>query len=199
MKHVAVMLAQRLGIGLFSLLVVSLFIALGVELLPGDLAEEILGQAATPETVAALPPRARPRSAGAHPLRRVARRSAARGFRALARQRPGDCRAAGTARVQHAVPGGVRGGHLGAARVDPRRPGRALPQHRLRPQRQRDHADVDLVPRLLRRLRAHPVSGDPGGTLSEHRQDQRGHDVRGSPLTVPCFPPSPSPWSPWPT
>ena len=54
MKHIAVMLAQRLGIGLFSLLVVSLFIALGVELLPGDLAEEILGQAATPETVAAF-------------------------------------------------------------------------------------------------------------------------------------------------
>ena len=54
MKHIAVMLVQRLGIGLFSLLVVSLFIALGVELLPGDLAEEILGQAATPETVAAF-------------------------------------------------------------------------------------------------------------------------------------------------
>ena len=54
MRHVGYMLAQRLGIGLFSLLVVSLFIALGVELLPGDLAEEILGQAATPETVAAF-------------------------------------------------------------------------------------------------------------------------------------------------
>ena len=82
MRHIGFMLLQRLGIGLFSLLVVSLVIALGVELLPGDLAEEILGQAATPETVAAFR-----RELGLHPLLCMARRPAERGFRTLARQR----------------------------------------------------------------------------------------------------------------
>ena len=48
------MVAQRLGLGLLTLFVVSLIIFLGVELLPGDLAQAILGQAATPETVAAF-------------------------------------------------------------------------------------------------------------------------------------------------
>ena len=48
------MIAQRLALGLITLFVVSLIIFLGVELLPGDLAEAILGQAATPETVAAF-------------------------------------------------------------------------------------------------------------------------------------------------
>ena len=54
MHPLLVMIAQRLGLGLLTLFVVSLIIFLGVELLPGDLAEEILGQAATPETVAAM-------------------------------------------------------------------------------------------------------------------------------------------------
>jgi len=48
------MIAQRLGLGLLTLLVVSMIIFLGVELLPGDLAEAILGQSATEETVAAF-------------------------------------------------------------------------------------------------------------------------------------------------
>ena len=48
------MIVQRLGLGLLTLFVISLIIFLGVELLPGDLAEAILGQAATPETVAAF-------------------------------------------------------------------------------------------------------------------------------------------------
>jgi peptide/nickel transport system permease protein len=43
-----------LGLGLITLWVVSLIIFLGVELLPGDLAQAILGQAATEETVAAF-------------------------------------------------------------------------------------------------------------------------------------------------
>lgn len=46
--------AQRLALGLLVLFAVSLIIFLGVELLPGDIAQEILGQAATPETVAAM-------------------------------------------------------------------------------------------------------------------------------------------------
>lgn len=48
------MIAQRLGLGLLTLWVVSMIIFLGVELLPGDLAEAILGQSATEETVAAF-------------------------------------------------------------------------------------------------------------------------------------------------
>ena len=48
------MVAQRLALGLLTLFVVSLIVFLGVELLPGDLAEAILGQAASPETVAAF-------------------------------------------------------------------------------------------------------------------------------------------------
>jgi len=54
MYKIATMVAQRLGLGLLTLFVVSLIIFLGVELLPGDLAQEILGRSATPETVAAF-------------------------------------------------------------------------------------------------------------------------------------------------
>jgi peptide/nickel transport system permease protein len=46
------LVAQRLGLGVLVLFAVSLLIFLGVELLPGDLCQEIAGQAATPETVA---------------------------------------------------------------------------------------------------------------------------------------------------
>jgi peptide/nickel transport system permease protein len=48
------MVAKRLVLGLLTLAVVSLIIFIGVELLPGDLAEAILGQAATEETVTAF-------------------------------------------------------------------------------------------------------------------------------------------------
>lgn len=54
MSHILTMIAQRLALGLVTLFVVSLIIFLGTELLPGDFAQEILGQSATPETVAAL-------------------------------------------------------------------------------------------------------------------------------------------------
>ncbi len=47
------LVAQRLALGLLVLFAVSLIIFLGVELLPGDLCQEIQGQAATKETVAA--------------------------------------------------------------------------------------------------------------------------------------------------
>jgi len=43
--------AQRLALGLLTLFAISLIITFGVELLPGDLAQAILGQGATPETV----------------------------------------------------------------------------------------------------------------------------------------------------
>ncbi len=53
MSKILKIVAQRLALGLVVLFVVSLIIFLGVELLPGDIAQEILGQAATPETLAA--------------------------------------------------------------------------------------------------------------------------------------------------
>jgi peptide/nickel transport system permease protein len=48
------LLSQRLALGLLSLFAVSLIIFLAVSLLPGDIAEAMLGQSATPETVAAF-------------------------------------------------------------------------------------------------------------------------------------------------
>ena len=48
------MVAQRLAIGIGTLLVISVLIFVGVEALPGDLAEAVLGQNALPETVEAF-------------------------------------------------------------------------------------------------------------------------------------------------
>lgn len=45
---------QRLGLGLLTLFVVSVIMSTALELLPGDFARNILGQSATPETVAAF-------------------------------------------------------------------------------------------------------------------------------------------------
>jgi len=54
MQKILNMVAQRLALGLVVLLVVSLIIFLGVELLPGDLAQAMLGQQATEETLIAF-------------------------------------------------------------------------------------------------------------------------------------------------
>ena len=54
LNNVAAMVLKRLGLGLVTLLVISLLIFVGVEALPGDLAEAVLGQSATPETVEAF-------------------------------------------------------------------------------------------------------------------------------------------------
>ncbi len=54
MSSLLSLVARRLGLGLVTLLVVSVLIFFAVELLPGDTAQAILGQAATPDTVAAL-------------------------------------------------------------------------------------------------------------------------------------------------
>jgi peptide/nickel transport system permease protein len=48
------MVLKRLGLGVVTLLVISLLIFVGVEALPGDLAQAVLGQSATPETVEAF-------------------------------------------------------------------------------------------------------------------------------------------------
>lgn len=45
---------RRLGISIVTLWIVTLIVFTGTELLPGDVAEALLGQSATPETVAAL-------------------------------------------------------------------------------------------------------------------------------------------------
>ncbi len=45
---------QRLGLGLLTLFIVSIVIFSSLEMLPGGFAEAILGQGATPETVAAF-------------------------------------------------------------------------------------------------------------------------------------------------
>src|SRR5450830_1012934 len=48
------LLLQRLALGVVTLLIVSVVVFMITNLLPGDAAEESLGQAATPEAVAAL-------------------------------------------------------------------------------------------------------------------------------------------------
>lgn len=54
MHPVVKLVAQRLAIGLLLLLAVSALIFLGVNMLPGDVAQSILGQSATAETLANL-------------------------------------------------------------------------------------------------------------------------------------------------
>ncbi len=54
MDSLGTMVAKRIMLGLGTLIVISLVIFLGVELLPGDVTEAILGQSALPETVEAF-------------------------------------------------------------------------------------------------------------------------------------------------
>ena len=54
MGKVATLIGRRLAYGLLTLLVVSVLIFFAVELLPGDIAQAVLGQSATEATVAAL-------------------------------------------------------------------------------------------------------------------------------------------------
>ena len=48
------LVANRLFFGLITLLVITILISLALEALPGDFAEQRLGQSATPETIAAI-------------------------------------------------------------------------------------------------------------------------------------------------
>jgi len=52
--NVLTIILQRLALGLLTLLIVSIVIFIAVNLLPGDFAQSILGQGATPEAVAAI-------------------------------------------------------------------------------------------------------------------------------------------------
>ncbi len=54
MNTLIAMITKRLVFGVLTLIAISLLIFVGVEALPGDLAEAILGQDATPETVQAF-------------------------------------------------------------------------------------------------------------------------------------------------
>ena len=52
MNGLAMLMAKRICLGLITLFAVSVIIFAALELMPGDLAEQVLGQSATPETVA---------------------------------------------------------------------------------------------------------------------------------------------------
>ncbi len=54
MNNVLLLILKRWGASLITIFVISVIIFIGVELLPGDVAETVLGQSATPETVAAF-------------------------------------------------------------------------------------------------------------------------------------------------
>jgi len=54
MKNVFLLILKRWGASLITIFFISLIIFVGVELLPGDVAETVLGQSATPETVEAF-------------------------------------------------------------------------------------------------------------------------------------------------
>ena len=54
MGPIATLLAQRISLGLLLLFLVSIVIFVGTSILPGDVAQQILGQSATPEALANL-------------------------------------------------------------------------------------------------------------------------------------------------
>ena len=54
MGDVLMIFVKRLGLGVLTLLVISILIFFAVELLPGDIAQAVLGQGATEENLAAL-------------------------------------------------------------------------------------------------------------------------------------------------
>ncbi len=54
MNNVLLLILKRSGASLITIFVISVIIFIGVELLPGDVAEAVLGQSATPETVEAF-------------------------------------------------------------------------------------------------------------------------------------------------
>ncbi len=54
MNVIGPLVAKRLGLGLFTLFVISILVFFAIQLLPGDPASAILGQGATPESLAAF-------------------------------------------------------------------------------------------------------------------------------------------------
>lgn len=54
MNHVMLLILKRCSASLITVFVISVIIFVGVEMLPGDVAQTVLGQSATPETVEAF-------------------------------------------------------------------------------------------------------------------------------------------------
>ncbi len=54
MKYILQLITKRIAFGAVTLFIISLILFVGVELLPGDAAQSILGRDATPENVAAM-------------------------------------------------------------------------------------------------------------------------------------------------
>ena len=54
MNNVVTIVGKRLGLGVLTMFMVSIIIFLAVNMLPGDFAQALLGQSATPEAVAAI-------------------------------------------------------------------------------------------------------------------------------------------------
>ncbi|GAB7303247.1 hypothetical protein MAFF212519_11040 [Clavibacter michiganensis] len=52
--NVSAQVARRLGTAILTIVLASLFVFLAIQLLPGDVAQQLLGQDATPEAVATL-------------------------------------------------------------------------------------------------------------------------------------------------
>jgi hypothetical protein len=187
MSHIWIMIAQRLGLGLVTLFVVSLIIFLGTELLPGDFAQEILGQSATPETVAAL----RERLGLNDPMhvRYI------NWLSDVARGDLGESLANGQSvadligrRLGNTLALALRGGHRGAAVADAGHPRGAVPQLLLRPVRQCLRAHLDLLPRVLRGLHPDLLSRRCGRCLPVHGQFPGRSRQWGSSSTAPSCP-----------
>ena len=54
MGTLGILISKRVAFGFLTIIIISLMIAVGVEALPGDLAQAILGKSATPENTAAF-------------------------------------------------------------------------------------------------------------------------------------------------
>ncbi len=52
--NVSAQVARRLGTAILTIVLASLFVFLAIQLLPGDVAQQLLGQDATPEAGATL-------------------------------------------------------------------------------------------------------------------------------------------------
>ncbi|RWD39579.1 MAG: ABC transporter permease, partial [Mesorhizobium sp.] len=53
-SSLVVLIAQRIALGILLVLAISVLIFAGTQILPGDVAQAILGQSATPESLANL-------------------------------------------------------------------------------------------------------------------------------------------------
>ena len=179
------MVLRRIGIGIVTLWVVSLLMFAGTEILPGDVAQIMLGQEATPENLAALrealglnkPAWVRYFEWLGDMVRFDLGMSLGRHHR-LRRRRHHHRRADRGPAAEHAAARGDRRRDLGAALGDPRARRRDVPDEPLRP-----HRDLlDPVPGrgagVLRRDPARAHSGGPAQLAAGDRDHARVRVVR---------------------